>query len=157
MYYWWAKVMLLVELDVHWIYRHCHVGVIMNHLSPTCGWRESCNLRLHCFDSWAGSREEKQRAPEQHGRQHLRTKRDARPSTGIHMTRLCHDQNTDRRTSTKQYIYNRQCWWINECWVRCDIWQIIIRLKHILWLVILSLSFFLGCKIVILKMTNHHF
>lgn len=86
-----------------------------NHLPPTS--RGSGNLQLQCFNSWADLKTETQR-PALPRQLDSRVRRDARPSTGIHLSRLCQLQKpkNGRSLSTRDYIYlmyGSRCWLIN--------------------------------------------
>lgn len=79
-----------------------------NHLPPTS--RGSGNLQLQCFNSRANLKTETQRP--------AGVRREARPSTGIHLSRLCQLQKpkSGSSLSTRDYIYlmyGSHCWLIN--------------------------------------------
>ncbi|KAM3614447.1 uncharacterized protein V6R79_014538 [Siganus canaliculatus] len=68
---------------------------------------ENSNLRLHCFDSWADMRQERQRSAELQRRRRLRANQNDLHWNGIYLSRLCQlqDLSSEKSIATEDYIY----------------------------------------------------
>lgn len=93
-------VLIILQLE-------CDPLAAVNELLHLVVCRESYNLRLHCFDSWADEEQEKQRALNREQRQPCRLLDSISPVDSTYISRLCQLQHptTGGSISTREYLH----------------------------------------------------